>query len=128
MAVSNPVAGFVRPAWASLCASCVVVLEIVKVRVTQVAEILLAKGPDVGFHLCTIDRHYDQEHKKEQKHLANVLLPQSRVPSSLHSKIHRVGHGKDAGGDSSEDPVLQPLNFGHLLHSQDVWGLVYQVC
>ena len=31
----------------------IVGLEIVKVRVTQVAEILGAKGPDVGFNLCT---------------------------------------------------------------------------
>jgi hypothetical protein len=66
-----------------------------------VAEILRAKGPDVGFHLCTRDHHDDQGDHREQNHLANVLLPQSRVPPSLHSKIHRIGHGKDAGCDSS---------------------------
>jgi hypothetical protein len=106
----------------------IVGLEIVQIRVTQMAEILRAKSPEVGFHLYTRDGHDNQGNQREQNHLANVLLPQSRVPPSLHSKIHRVGHGKDAGGDSSEDPVLQSLNFGPLLYSQDVWVLVYQVC
>ena len=105
----------------------IVGLEIVQIRVTQMAEILRAKGPEVGFHLYTRDSHDNQGDQREQNHLAKVLLPQSRVTPRLHSKIHRLGHGKDAGGDSS-DLVLQSLDFGSLLHSKDVWVLVYQVC
>ena len=70
------------------CAHQVIVgLEIVQIRFTQVAEVLGAKGPDLGFRLCTRDGHDDRGDQRKQNQLAKVLFPQSRVPPRLYSKI-----------------------------------------